>query len=297
MFTFQDQYQLAQEITGLSDTASTTRFKRDINRGGVMFMAMLNRDYNRKSRTTNIVASQQYYQYPEDALRVRLAKYSDGNGTTIRLRQVADEENWADLNINGTTGTPSHYFVRGFDEIGLYPTPSSSVTDGLELVFEPKHGLATQDDYTTGSITVTRGSQTVTGSSTTFTSAMVGRCIEVTDGSDSRFYRISDVTNTTSLTLENYYQGVSGSISNGSWRIGEVMDLPDEFMEAPVDYAMYRHYLKRNAQRAKEFKSLFDSAKDIVQEMYGMSSSTQVIEAESTIRPYNFLRDTPSAIT
>lgn len=292
--TYQDQYTQAQEITGLNDATSLVKFKRDINRGGTMFLAALGREYNRKSRFTNLVASQQYYQFPEDGHKLKEVVITWATNYNIPLEQVPDEHAWRMLNMYSQTGQPTHYFIRGYDEIGLYPKPSASVTDGLELVFSPRHITMTEADYTTGSVTVTDGSQTVTGSGTTFTAGMVGRWLEVNDGTDGNFYRISAYTGATSITLENYYQGGSGS--GKTYRIGQVMDLPEEFLEGPVDYAMFRHYLRRgNKDLASDFKSLFEASLNLAKNDYSQTTDSQVVNAETQMRTYNPFRGDPPA--
>lgn len=292
MLTFTDQQNIAQEISGLTDATNVTKFKRDINTGGTLFMASLGRDYNEKRRTTDSVAAQQFYQYPEDAVRVHEVIYHSTTTFNPPLIQVADENTWAYMNQTAIQGMPTHYFVRGFDEIGLYPTPSSSVTDGIEIRFEPKHVLLTDADYTTGTLTVTNGSTTITGSGTVFTANMAGRWLQVTDGTDGNWYRIASYSSATSLTLDNYYQGISGS--GRTYRIGQVMDLPEEYQEAPVDYAMYRHFVsKGDLKTGSEFKAMFDNAKERATSQYAQKTSNNVIYANNRVRLYDPLRDTP----
>lgn len=285
MITFQDTYTICQEISGLSDVSTTTKFKRDINTGGAMFLARLGRPYNRTSKFSNMVAAQQYYQYPEDALRISKIKVNSGT-RWYNLQEVGDENTWININLNQQTSQiPTHYFVKGFDEVGIYPTPSSAVTDGIELIYEPKHVLLTQDDYTAGSITANNANQTITGLGTTFTASMVGRYLEVTDGTDGNWYRILTYTSATSITLENFFQGLSGSTK--TYRIGEVMKLPEEYQESPADYAMYRHFLRRGEQaKASEFKSLFEGALEMAKESYGKSSGNQIILASRNTNNY-----------
>jgi len=281
VFSFEDQYELAQEITGLTDATSLIRFKRDINRGGTMFLAALGREYNRKSRYTDTEASTQYYQTPQDALRIKGVSIKYNNGY-LPCEEVADEQMWTYLNqVLRYSTTPRFFFVRGNDEYGLYPIPSSVVTNGIKLVFEPKHLFLSQADYTTGTITATNGSQTITGSGTTFTSAMVGRYLEATDGTDGNNYRISAYASATSLAIENYWQGTSGI--GKTYRISEVMDLPAEFLESPVDYAMYRHYLKKDRRKAADFKALFQASLESARELYGVTTDGQVIYANDSL--------------
>lgn len=297
MLTFTDQQNIAKEISGLSDASSVARFKRDINTGASLFMNKLGRPYNRMSRFANMVANQQFYQIPEDAMRPSKIRVKVGT-IWYFVDQVSDEDKWTLLNQTNQTSTrPTHYFVKGFDEFGLYPTPSATTTDSIELVFEPEQVLLTQDDYTTGSLTVTIGSQTVTGTSTIFMPSMVNRYLEISDGTDGNWYRVSAYASPTSISIENYYQGLSGAVSNGGWRIGEVSKLPKVFQEAPVDYAMYRHFTRRGdiAKGGEKgiFKTMFDTACELAKDLYGNTTSNQVIYVNNLNKVYNPLTDTP----
>lgn len=287
---------IAQEIIGLTDATTLLTIKRDINIGASLFLAALGREYNRKARFTNLVASQQYYQLPEDGHKLKEVIASSG-GWNVPLEQIPDEHAWRMMNMMNTTGQPSHYFIKGYDELGLYPIPSATITDGLELVFSPKHVELTQDDYTTGTLEVSNGSQTITGTGTTFTAKMVGQWLQVTDGTDGNWYKVSAFTSATVLEIENYYQGTSGS--SKAYRIGQIPDMPEEFAEAPVDYACYRHFLKRGTtDKAGTFKTLFESALSMAKDQYGNTTDNQVIMAEPEYRQYNpFRGDPPASIT
>lgn len=291
--TFQDQYTIAQEISGLADATSLTKFKRDINTGGAMFLAALGREYNRHSRTTDMVDGQQYYQMPEDAQKLKEIIINTGSTSWfVPLEQVPDEFAWRQMNMSSIIGIPSHYFIRGNSEVGLYPIPSEDVIDGVELVFSPKHVQLTEADTTTGTVTVANGSTTITHSGTSFTQTMQGQWFQTTDGTDERWYRIANYTNSSTLELENFYQGPSEGTKN--YRIGQVMDLPEEFLESPVDYAIYRHFLKRGTiQKANEFKQLYQGAVDSAKDTYGNTTDSQVINSTPTYRRYNNWRGDP----
>lgn len=291
--TYQDQYTLATEISGLSDTLNLIKFKRDINIGGAKFLAGLGREWNRHSRFADVIAGQQYYQSPEDMQKVKEIVVSNGSYNPP-MEQIPDEWAWRNMNMLSVSGMPSHYWVKGSNEFGLYPIPAATVTKGIELVFSPKHTQLTAADYTTGTVTVVNGNINVQGSGTTFTSAMVGQWLQTTDGTDENFYKISNYNSATSIDLENFYQGTSGGAK--AYRIGQVMDLPDEFLEGPVDYAMYRHYLRRgNAGFASDFKALFQDALDSARDTYGNTTESQVVQAEPNFRSYNPFRGDPPA--
>lgn len=290
MFTLDDQLDLVKEETGIDDAASIIRFRRDINRGGSRFLATLGREYTRLSRTTNLQASKQYYQYPEDALRISNVICSSG-GILFPLTLVADEDAWRYMNSTATTGQPTHFFVRGFDEIGIYPMPSTTIVNGLEIVYEPRSAYMRASDTIGATAAVTNGSVAITSSATPFTANMVGYGFEITDETDSNWYRIASFTNGAAMSLENYYQGTTGTAK--SFRIGQVMYLPEEFLEAPSYWAVYRHWKRRgNSGKAAEALAEFISMRDEAKELYGQQTSSQVIMAVDEVvnRPFNSFR-------
>lgn len=285
MYTFTDQTNLFKSVSGLSDATTVTNAKRDINAGTARILAKLNRPVDRQSRFANSVANQQYYQIPEDAIRVSYVIFLTGTNIWVPLQEVGDEATWRRMNqYPQTSSQPSHFFARGADEFGIYPTPSTSTTDGIELVYEPKHVLLTADDYTTGTVSLTNGSATVTGTGTTFTSLMANGSyiLQVTDGSDGNNYRISAYSSATSLTLENYYQGTTNALA--VYRIGQVSKIPEEYQEAPVDYALYRHFTEKGElTKAQYHQGLWTASLKDAEATYGMATSNQIVYDSSKL--------------
>lgn len=285
MLTFTDQVNMCKAISGLTDASSVLSFKRDLNAGTARFLSKLKRPVDRQSRFTTQVANQQYYQIPEDAIRVSYVLFLNGTNLWIPLQEIGDEATWRKMNqYPQTSSNPTHFFVRGADEFGIYPTPTTSLTDGIELVYEPKHVLLTADDYTTGTIAATNGSAAIIGTSTVFTSLMANGSyvLQVTDGNDGNYYRISNYSSPTSLTLENYYQGTNATAA--AYRIGQVSKIPEEFQEAPVDYAMYRHFFERNElPAAKVFQDNWSNSLKDAESTYGMSTSNQIVNDSSRL--------------
>lgn len=294
--TWTDQQTIAKQVAGLTDAASLLKFKRDMNIGASKFLAALGREYNRHSRFTDLVAGQQFYQLPEDAQKLKELIVSTGSYRPP-MEQIPDEGTWNFMNMLGITGMPSHYWIRGNNEFGLYPTPAHDVTSGIEMVFSPKHVEMTQNDFSDGTVMIDQDSTTLTHSATGFTPKMEGQWFQNTDGSDENWYRIASYTNPSVVELENNYQGLSVTIA--TFRVGQVMDLPEEFLEAPIDYAMYRHYLLRgNIQKAAEFKALYQDALDMAKNTYSNTTESQVITGEPVYRTYNpFRGDPPASIT
>lgn len=284
---------MCKNISNLSDVTSVLNFKRDLNAGTARFLTALGRPVDRQSRFTTLTTTQQYYQLPEDAVRISKVKTLNGTNIWYDLQEVGDEDAWIQLNAYPQSGNiPTSYFVRGFDEFGLYPIPSQTVTNGIEVVYEPKHVLMTAEDYTTGTVQLTNGSANVIGVGTTFTSQMANGMyvLQTTDGTDGNYYRITAFTDATHITLENYYQGLT--TTTATYRIGQVSKIPEEYQEAPVDYAMYRHFLEKNENvNAELFKGLWEGTLQTAKDIYGMSTGNQIIRATNNLRRINPLLD------
>lgn len=291
MLTFQDQYQMTQQIANDFSTATLVLFKRDINEGCAMFLNRLGRKFNKEYLTANIVSAQQYYQFPSEVLRISEARFLQGTNY-YSPNLITNEEEWNKLNAITTSGAfPTKYYIRGFNEIGVYPVPNASITNGVIISYEPQHVDLTQDDFTTGTVTVSNGSPngtTITHSATGFTQNMVGRWFQVTDGTDGKWYRIGAYVSTSVLTLDNYYEGLAGSGRN--FRIGEVSKIPQAYQDAPVYYALDRYFQTQNDQRtAPMYQQRFDLKIKSAKETYAHSTSRMGVKSRRSGRQPSWL--------
>jgi hypothetical protein len=294
MLTWTEAYQKAQTIANDTSTATLTLLKSDINTGSHRFNAALNRYFSRRSKTTDITDAQQYYQLPPDCIKPIGVVVSLSNGNKYPLAQVRNEEDWRAMNTtNQSSNWASHFFVRGNDVVGVWPIPSEDISDGLEVYFEARDKELSVEDYTTGTVTVTAGSTTLTHSATGFTAAMVGRAFKVTDGSDGYWYKVGGYTNTSVLTLEEPFIGVSGSVT---FKIGQTFLFPDEYHDAPVDYALSRFFeMRNNPQRAAYHLKRYDNAVGDAKAKYASSSASMVIT--DTVERFNTWLAPPDPIT
>lgn len=283
MLTFNQIYSEVQAQTQDTDTVgSLPVIKRGINQAMHKFGAILNRDWRVQYRTFSTVANQQFYQMPEDAIRMKSLTVTVGN-ITYPLTEIVDENAWQELNRRVQKSTvPEFYFILGADQYGIWPIPSAIAT--ATIGFEQNMRDMTADDYSTGTISVTGGvsaTGAVVGSGTTFTAAMVGRTLFVDPSGgtgDGSGYKISGFTDTTHITLENNYAGATAA--GQSYLIGQVPDIPDEFHESLIDYAAYRYYRRRrDLQTAKDLKAAFDEALLLCQQNYSSKSSSQYFRA------------------
>jgi hypothetical protein len=280
MITFQDQYESLQRITGDYEAARKAVFKKDLNTGGSLFSNQLGRKFNREYLTADLEATRRYYQFSGDVLRVSDIRILNGSDYYTPIL-VANEEDWNDLTSTSTTSSlPTHYFIRGFKEVGIYPTPSNNVDNGMEIGFEPQPPNLSQDDFSAGAVTVNVDSVIVTHSASGFTEAMIGRGFEVTDGSDTRWYRIASFQSASQVSLENFYEGISGG--GRSFRIGEVMKIPEGYYDAPEAYALQRYYKEmKNTAEAKEQETYFKRQLKSARQTYGRSTSRMGVKANA----------------
>ena len=274
MLTFNTIYSDTQEMVGDDDATTLTLIKRWVNIGAKRFGAVLNREWRNSYKTFSLVADQQYYQMPEDCLKITSVTVDVGS-VKYTPKLVEDEDTWNKLNMRSSSSThPEFYYVRGNDEFGFYPIPSAADTDAGTINYERKMRDMSQADYTTGTITLTNDSAAVVGVDTVFTALMVGRWLKASDASgDGMWYKIASFTDTTHITLEQTY---AGSTASGlSYSLGEVPDIPEEYHESLIDYACYRWFLRnKDRQYAQDYKVLYESAIQECRERYGSKTSS-----------------------
>lgn len=184
-------------------------------------------------QTATAVASQQYYHNPPGFVNIEDVYVTTSSSSTVKyvLRAVDSQKDWDELNAIQFTGSaiPQYFFQRR-DDFGIWPTPQDS-TGTIYVNYTYRDRNLSNADYTTGTVTVTNDSQTVTGSGTTFTAQMIGRWFQLT-GQDGYWYRISNQSSTTAITLESAFQGTSGNTLN--YRIAETPEIPEDGHELLV---------------------------------------------------------------
>jgi hypothetical protein len=271
--TFQQLYEEIQSGTQNTSASELIFIKRDLNVATQRFKSVMTRPWSRIAKKADTVASQQDYQLPRSVLRVSGVEYLYGD-TYYPLEEVGSEMNFSRLNAipSLTMGIPRFYFPKGKDIVSLYPTPAEAITEGLRVYYEPKQFRLQSADFTSGSVTVTQGSTTITHSGTGFTESMVGSYFYTTDGTDGYEYQIVEYTSSSTLVLENYYEGTSGA--GKTFVIGQVPDIPDEYIPATMDYAMARFWLRRGDKKSgQEFMSMFLASLDECKETYASPTS------------------------
>jgi hypothetical protein len=281
-----------------SSTTSNTLFTKGINQGLHLFRAALRREYTLERKTFSVVADQQFYQMPEDAVRADKIIITIG-GIAYPLTEIADDNEWYRINaVNGTSSEiPEFFYIRGQDEFGIYPTPASSVASGGEIVYQARVGDLGVADYTTGTIAVTSGDATVTGSGTTFTAKMVNRHLRIDDGSsEAIWYKIDTYTDSTHVELENVFGGTTGS--GLSYIIGELPNIPEEYHLNLADHGLYRYYLRRRDKEiAAMFKAEFEIGLQRAKREYSSKTVSNYIPGRRRATSNNLFTKEPNEVT
>jgi hypothetical protein len=227
-------------------------------------------------------------------VRITTVKVTSG-GLTLPVTLVDSEEMWNRLTLVPamTVGIPTTGFVRGKNELELYPVPSANATNGLIVSYEPRLKDMSLDDATPA-INVTNGSVTV-ASSALFNANMVGMSLQVTDGSDGNWYPIVGYTSSSSITLENVYLGPTKS--GVASLIGQVPDIPEDYHMAMVYFPAYNYYLKRkDAATAAGYKQLFEDLLIQYKEVYAAKSTGQILQSLDSYS-YNLFGIPPTGMT
>lgn len=303
MLTWTQAYNRAANMTGISLTNATdiAYLQADINQGLRLFKNAARRYWTRQEKVTNMVAGQQYYQMPADFVRATEVRVNS-NGLNFPIVLVNSEHLWNKLNIIPamTINLPTYAFVRGFNEIGLWPTPSANTANGLIVSYEPRLIDMAIDDVTgvttSNTVGVTNGSQIVTCSGSSFTSSMPGRWFSVQDGTDGNWYQIASYNSATQLTLANNYQGLTNS-SAASWTVGLAPDLPEDYHLALVYYAAFNFYLKRkDTATAQMYLDMFEQLLEQFRSTYSGKQTGLVQNAVQDYR-YSLFSIPPNPIT
>lgn len=215
------------EANNTNDSTLLADFQYSLGQRYQMVFGSLSSYINQSSASTTTVANQQYYYYPVGTVSVDSATIAIGN-VTYTLFPIYDQQLWNFWNTLQVqpTAIPQFIFPRK-DDFGVWPIPTDAYTLNFQRFFRDRNLLVA--DYTSGTVTMTSGSSSVTGSSTTWTSAMAGRWLTITDTSvpgQGYWYRIASVTNSTTLTLETDW--AAATTSGATYRIGETPEIPEE---------------------------------------------------------------------
>lgn len=280
MLTFTQMKKKAASYCGIYDSSPEMgEIISDINTGIKRFQNAARRYWTRHEKKTSLIKNCQYYQFPSDMLRIHTVRVKNGE-RLVPITQVYSEDEWEELNTTPlmASGSPNYFFVKGSDEIGLYPIPSQDVSDGLVVSYEPRMVDMSIDDVLT-TANLVENSTDIVGLSGDFVRSMTNDCyLTVEGGLDGNWYKISKYIDANHIQIENNYQGITEH--NAKIRIGQCPPFPEEYHQAPIHYAAQQFYLMRkDLESASMHGQLFDKAFSEYRNAYGTKTDGGVINS------------------
>jgi len=247
------------------------------------------------STTISTVANQQFYNLPFDYGQLRDCTITLGT-VVYRPIEVTSRKQWDEVNnVTGITSNIPNFFYIQNGQVGLWPTPSSAITNGLTVNYKKNVRDISVADYTTGSIvSVANGGTAVVGTGTSWTSQMAGRYIRITlsntvDTGDGNWYQIASVGSTTTLTLSLPYNGTAISAGTAAYTIGDCMIIPENYQRGPVFYALTNFWMKETEDngRSQRFMQMFEDAKDQMLIEFGNKTTDPTVSSGEDFDPIN----------
>jgi hypothetical protein len=264
MKSFTNLRNLYGSISNNTDSANMTLGDEWINDGHRMILGSMSWWFMEKEGTPiSTVASQQYVELPADFEKMESVKVTIGSTNHIP-KECQSREQWDRLNSTTsiTSDTPEWYFIFG-KRLYFYPTPASSTSNAVTPVYKKSTKDLSIANYTIGTIvSITSGATALVGSGTTWTAAMVGRYIRITDSDtalkgDGQWYEIGSYTSATSIGLSKPYQGTTIAAGAAAYTIGQMPPYPETYHVLPVWYALSEYYDQKEDARSTKYYNKF----------------------------------------
>lgn len=244
---------------GSTDATIIADFNARLANRYQMVFATMNNYQTQQPKTSTTADSVQYYHYPLGVSKVDDCIITIGN-VNYPLQVINSQHSWDILNAIQIqpSAIPQFIYPRR-DDFGIWPIPRGAYT--ITFYYYIRDRSLIVPDYTEGTISLTNGDTSIIGTGTNFTPAMVGRWFEVTDISNADYgwwYRVSGYNSTTSLTLENAWQGTTTS-SSVTFRIGQCPEIPEEGHILLVDGVTADFYAgpRADIEKATWFDNMF----------------------------------------
>jgi len=242
----------------MSDTSLLADFNYNLANRYQLIFGSLAEYINSTASTDTTVASQQYYDNPVGIQSLDEVTITIGS-VVYPLTTIYSQHTWNLLNAMTIqpSSVPQFLFPRK-DDYGIWPIPQAAYTITINS-FNRDRSLSV-DDYTTGTVTMTNGDETVTGSGTTFTSAMVGRWLQITSASSpgqGYWYKVASYTSATSIELTQKWNAATAA--SLTYLIGESPDIPEEAHVILPDGTAADYYsgLRNDTEKGTAFNNKF----------------------------------------
>lgn len=284
MIIWDRAYALTQNWSGDKSATMLINLKELLNLGYKDILQTFTGEETEDVRTTSTQLGIRAIKLAPNYIRMHSVTATIGSQVHTLVEEESQERFNERLYLNRNSSRPEVYFLRprfgvGGTELLLDPIPSTTSTT-ITINYAANARDLSQDSYATGTIVATNGSVTITGSGTTFTQAMVGRYIQVSDVTgDGNWYRITGFTSATVLTIENKYDGIT--TSGKAFVIAEIFSLPEDMHMLPIYYTMMHYYLgyrqDKDEKRLALWETRYDKGMAIAEKKYKRKGKNTVL--------------------
>lgn len=277
MLSYSQSLSLYQKLTENAEAANTSLFNIIFNEKLRTFLNKANWPFLEKRTTISTVAAQQFYDLPHNSKKVMNVSVTVGSTTYSPIR-VTDSDTWDRLNQSTLSSTIPQYFYIFGQQLGLWPTPSTS-GNTIALRYKVRQKDLTIADYVTGLITTTVvGDETIVGSSTAWTDKMDNeRWFRITDDNadntgDGEWYEVDSITDTVNLELLAPYAGAAITGGTAEYVLAQVSLIPEGYQLIPVYRAVADYWLKEDFAKSQAYDAKADQLVQEAIDFYNQKS-------------------------
>lgn len=223
----------AINLVGSTDVNVLANFSYHLGQRYQLVLAKMNNYKTVKPYTFSTSANAQVYPFPPGLVTIE-GGYITVGSVKYPLQPINSRLNIEKLNAITiqASALPQFYFVEQ-DSFQIWPTPQAAYTGKIYYRFRDRN--LSVADFISGTITLTLNSNIVSIAGSTFTSAMVGRWLTVTDPTvvgQGYWYRLTGYTDSTHMTLgtndATAMNWLNATASTTQYLIGETPELPEE---------------------------------------------------------------------
>jgi hypothetical protein len=242
-------------------------------------------DFLEKTMSISTVAAQQFYDLPGDYLKTVTLTVTIGS-TKYTPKESPSRQHWDYLNSNSNSSDIPQFFFIFNGQLGIWPTPSSSIASAITLTYRRNVPDLSLADYTTGTITsIANGANALVGSGTSWTAAMIGRYLRIdqsnttANNGDGRWYEIDTYSSATALGLKRNYVGATLAASSATYTIGQMPILPEAYHMMPVYNAASVYFITKNIDqgRSQKFQEKYDAMFEQLKRDHGSKTNNVVV--------------------
>jgi len=282
--SFTSARDLAGTLTGNSQAQNLATMDILVNLAYRQLLGEKDWGFTYRDDTIVTVASQQFYQLPAKADRVKTVTLESGT-TIYSPRESPSRRHWESLNSSNvpTSDSPVWWFQFN-DQVGFWPNLASA-SNTITVYFKQKVRDLSVADHTTETIlTLTNAGGSVIGEDTAWTDGMDDKFIRIdhsnaTKTGDGLWYEIFNVDDSSTISLLRNYGGVDLASGSVTYTVGDLFLMPENTHELPVYRAVEQYFtsIKPDVNQAALYKRLYDEGLDRMIKEHGSQTTGNVI--------------------